>query len=136
MYGYGICESFDGKYSHDAAHLKSSLSTPGDFRSFYLFAFEYNKPPENRSLPIETARQLFPLLLKGRFQHLDLWMEFLESRTLAISKDTYVLLLDFVDSINDDMSNFDVEHGAWPVLLDEFVEFAKPKLQGTMEGST
>lgn len=85
---------------------------------------------------METARQLFPLLLQGRFRHLDLWMEFLENRTLAISKDTYSLLLDFAETIDERMSNFDVENGAWPVLLDEFVDFAKPKLHQKLEGST
>lgn len=94
-----------------------------------MFAFEYNKPPEQRSLPIETARQLFPLILKDRFHHLDLWCEFLENRKHAISKDTYSLLLDFTQTIHADFSNFDEENGAWPVLLDEFVEFAKPKLK-------
>lgn len=112
--------------------LKDCLATLADFRSFYMYAFEYNKPPENRSLPIETARQLFPILLEGRFRHLDLWMEFLQHRKLAISKDTYSLLLDFAVTIDDDMSNFDEENGAWPVLLDEFVDFAKPKVEQGM----
>lgn len=112
--------------------LKDYLGSLTDFRSFYMYAFEYNKPPENRSLPIETARQLFPILLEGRFRHLDLWMDFLQNRKLAISKDTYSLLLDFAVTIDDDMSNFDEENGAWPVLLDEFVDFAKPKLEQGM----
>lgn len=93
-----------------------------------MFAFEYNKPPEQRSMPIEIARQLFPLILKGRFEHLDLWLEFLHERKHAISRDTYSLLLDFALTIHNDMSNYDEENGAWPVLLDEFVDFAKPKL--------
>lgn len=110
------------------ATLKESLNNDADFRSFYMFSFEYNKPPEQRSLPIETARQLFPLILEGRFAHLDLWVEFLEGRKHAISRDTYSLLLDFTRSITYDFSNFDEENGAWPVLLDEFVDFAKPKI--------
>lgn len=97
-----------------------------------MYAFEYNKPPEQRSLPIETARQLFPLILEGRFKHLDLWIEFLQDRKLAISKDTYSLLLDFTMTIDDNMLNFDEENGAWPVLLDEFVDFAKPRLTSGM----
>lgn len=108
--------------------LKESLNNERDFRNFYMFAFDYNKPPEQRSLPIETARQLFPLILEGRFAHLDLWNEFLQDRKQAISRDTYSLLLDFTQSIDDDLSNFDEENGAWPVLLDEFVDFAKPRI--------
>lgn len=98
-----------------------------------MYAFEYNKPPEQRSLPIETARQLFPLILAGRFTHLGLWIEFLKDRKLAISRDTYSLLLDFALTIDDKMENFDEVNGAWPVLLDEFVDFAKPRLNEAMD---
>ncbi len=94
---------------------------------FYMFAFDYNKPPEMRGLPIATAKQLFPLVLQGCFKHLDLWLKFLEPRKQAISRDTYALLFDFALTVDDTMSNYD-EDGAWPVLLDEFVEYARPKL--------
>lgn len=113
--------------------LRESLNNEADFRSFYMFAFEYNKPPEQRSLPIETARQLFPLILEGRFLHLDLWIEFLQGRKNAISRDTYSLLLDFTRSVDQDLSNYDGENGAWPVLLDEFVDFAKPRIQASKD---
>ncbi|KAI0556552.1 DCUN1 domain containing protein [Gracilaria domingensis] len=113
--------------------LRAAITDTKDFRSFYMYAFEYNKPPEQRSLPIETARQLFPLIFAGRFTHLDLWMDFLKNRRQAISRDTYTLLLDFANTVDDSMSNYDEENGAWPVLLDEFVDFAKPRLnKGTM----
>lgn len=95
-----------------------------------MFAFDYNKPPEQRSLPLETAKQLFPLILKGRFHHLDLWLQFLDSRKHAITRDTFSLLLDFAESFSSDreLANFDEQNGAWPVLLDEFVDFARDKL--------
>ena len=67
------------------------------------------------------------MLLQNRFQHLDLWLQFLDTQKYAISKDTYILLYDFTQSIDKDMSNYD-ENGAWPVLIDEFVEYARPKL--------
>lgn len=111
----------------EEAKLKTFIASSSEFRSFYMYAFDYNKPPEQRSLPIKTARQLFPLVLYDRFQHLSLWLEFLEPKTQSISRDTYSLLLDFASTINSDMTNYD-ENGAWPVMLDEFVEFAKPKL--------
>ena len=58
---------------------------------------------------------------------MDLWLQFLDTQKYAISKDTYILLYDFTQSIDKDMSNYD-ENGAWPVLIDEFVEYARPKL--------
>ena len=106
------------------------LNNDDDFRSFYMlfFAFTYDKPIEQRSLPIEVARQLFPLILEGLFAHIDLWIEFLEGRKHASSRDTYSLLFDFARNIDYDLKNFDEENGTWPVLLDEFVDLAKPRI--------
>ncbi len=92
-----------------------------------MFAFDYNIPPGTKGLPIDTAIQLYPLILDGRFTHLALWLEFLETRKHVISRDSHSMLHEFATTISADLSNFD-EDGAWPVLLDEFVEFARPKL--------
>ncbi|CAH1766903.1 360_t:CDS:2 [Entrophospora sp. SA101] len=37
-------------------------------------------------------------------------------------------MLEFVRQINEDLNNYDTE-GAWPVLIDEFVEYAREKLK-------
>lgn len=53
--------------------------------------------------------------------------QFLEqSKYKVINKDQWCNVLEFSRTINLDLSNYD-EDGAWPVLLDEFVEWYKDK---------
>ncbi|KXJ24907.1 DCN1-like protein 2 [Exaiptasia diaphana] len=121
------CDSVE-KLKSKLPSIESELKDFAKFKDLYQFTFIFAKTPGQKSLDLEMAIAYWRILLSTRFKFLDLWCEFLlNHHKRAISRDTWNLLLEFSNMIEDDMSNYD-EEGAWPVLIDEFVEFAKPRV--------
>lgn len=111
---------------------------PERFARFYRFIFHACRDSNRRALPAGTAVQAWQLLLRGRFRLLPRWCAFVLAQSSAqctISEDTWRQVLDFCRTVHEDLSNYDPS-GAWPVLLDEFVDSLRRDASGRVSRSS
>jgi len=103
--------------------LRAQLYDPMTFKAVYRFAFDFSKDKDQRSMDIETARAMLNLLIGKQWPMFPYFDRFLaESKYKVINKDQWCNVLEFSRSVSSDLSNYD-EDGAWPVLLDEYVDW-------------
>ena len=78
---------------------------------------------------VEVAYDLWQLVLLPRYPLIQLWIDYCTTQTKlrSIPKDVWEQLLEFMREIKPDYSNYDIDGGAWPLIMDEFVEYAKSK---------
>mmetsp|Transcript_4791 Transcript_4791/g.8693 ORF Transcript_4791/g.8693 Transcript_4791/m.8693 type:complete len:252 (-) Transcript_4791:144-899(-) len=121
------CDSID-KLKAVFGKLRDEMRDDTKFRDIYNYAFDFSREKGQKCLQLDTAVAMWQLIFSAHpWPLVDEWCEFLqEHHNRAISKDTWTQLLDFIKSISPDFSNFD-ENGAWPYLIDEFVEFVNEK---------
>ena len=133
------------------ATLFSSLTRefavdPQRFAAFYHFFFFVARDRGHRNLADATAVEGWRFLLGGgRFALLEPWCAFVRERReggKGVSEDTWCQVLDFAHSCNDAsrggggcLDAYD-PHGAWPVLVDEFVDHVRRRGgEGGAEGA-
>merc|ERR1712232_522134 len=114
-----------GKLRGKLDEMRATLADRTTCKEIYSFTFQFALDPGQRCLPVEMRLEFWKLLLRGHFALLDAWIGFVEARVKnAISKDTWMMLWDLATQVSPDLSDYDTS-GAWPVLLDEFVEFVR-----------
>ncbi|XP_071694060.1 defective in cullin neddylation protein AAR3-like [Rutidosis leptorrhynchoides] len=109
----------------DIPILMSKLDLTGyscEFSRFYNFLFFISRENGQRSISVSRAIMAWKLVLAGRFRLLNQWCSFVEkNQRHNISEDTWVQVLAFSRCVHENLEGYDPE-GAWPVLIDEFVE--------------
>ncbi|XP_071753224.1 DCN1-like protein 5 [Centroberyx gerrardi] len=107
--------------------LRADLNDSALFKNIYRYAFDFARDKDQRSLDMDTAKSMLALLLGRTWSLFPVFHQFLEqSKYKGMNKDQWYNVLEFSRTINADLSNYD-EDGAWPVLLDEFVEWQKAR---------
>nr|SVE74435.1 EOG090X0DAO [Daphnia barbata] len=118
------CDSL-AKLQGKLNYLRSLLLDSSHFKSIYRYAFDFSRDKDQRSLDIDTAKAMLGLLLGRQWSLLNSFFQFLDqSRYRVLNKDQWCNVLEFSRAVDVDLRNYDVD-GAWPVMLDEFVEWLK-----------
>lgn len=127
---YGALEQADCAGAHAVCALAALSREMCDerlpstvFGCFYRYVFFCcRRERAVRVLAAPVARAAWRAVLEGRFRLLKHWVTFVRRRGRpTVSEDTWRLVLEFSRCVHEDLSNYDRD-GAWPVLIDEFVD--------------
>ncbi|OMO90978.1 hypothetical protein COLO4_18740 [Corchorus olitorius] len=111
--------------------LENEVVEPSNYNNFYSYAFRYCLTEEKqKSVDIESICELLNLVLGAQFRsQVDLLIEYLKVQNdyKVINLDQWVQFLRFCQEISfPDLENYDADQ-AWPLILDNFVEWMREK---------
>jgi hypothetical protein len=105
------------------------LETPHIFKTFYSFLFTYMLPSQRVVLDTPEAVETWGVLgFPGKWPELwPRWIQFIETKK-TISKDAWVLVPSFLNTVGVDLSGFD-ESACWPAIFEDFIDWSKDNKQ-------
>jgi len=110
--------------------LKKDLDNAALFKQFYTWLFTYCTENKRKTIDKAVAIGVWSLTL-NKWPLKNEWIEFLteleEKHLKAVSKDLWLQVLEFSREIGPDLSGYDADAGAWPFLVDMFVDYLKKK---------
>jgi len=121
-------DSWD-KFKNLIPSLDLGFLEQSDFKDFYKFCFTFSRQGTHKSLDKELTLALLKLVLSGGDRvpkdRLESFCAFLEqdnSPYTHINLDQWTSFLDFCLEVRD-LSTYDESTSAWPVMIDEYVEY-------------
>ncbi|CAI9261807.1 unnamed protein product [Lactuca saligna] len=111
--------------------LDNEVRRPSNYVEFYSYAFRYCLTEEKqKSIDIESICELLELVLGSQFRmQVDLFIQYLKTQIdyKVINMDQWMGFYRFCHEISfPDFNNYD-EELAWPLILDNFVEWVRSK---------
>ncbi|KAG5748916.1 hypothetical protein H9Q69_004120 [Fusarium xylarioides] len=135
-------------HQEHAAHLrkltKSLSSDQTLFKKVYRHTFVAGRDGDQKALNLETALVYWDILfappgMEWKTQNrnwLELWKSFLNAKwTRSVNKDMWNMTLEFaLKSLSDESLSFWNEDGAWPSVIDDFVDWCREQGIGKTDG--
>jgi DCN1-like protein 1/2 len=113
------------------------------FKKVYKYTFVAGRERDQKALSLENAMIYWGMLFSDpgmlweteNHDWLDLWKTFLtEKWTRSVNRDMWNMALEFATkSMDDESLSFWSEDGAWPSVIDDFVDWCRQKGIGKAE---
>ncbi|XP_050348718.1 DCN1-like protein 5 [Nymphalis io] len=118
------------KLQNKLEYLRNLLNDPYIFKAVYRYSYDFARDKDQRSLDTSTARALLGVLLP-RWALRAALGDFLarERRYRVVNRDQWCNILEFSRTVDAQLTTYDAD-GAWPVMLDEFVEWLRAERGG------
>ncbi|PAV23305.1 hypothetical protein PNOK_0037300 [Pyrrhoderma noxium] len=98
------------------------------FLQFYNFCFALVKKEGSRNIDMEYALAFWSVILAPAYPIMMEVIQFIKEKGTykGVNKDLWTMINEFCRTVNPSLEGYDSE-GAWPTLLDDFVEWKKAK---------
>jgi DCN1-like protein 1/2 len=109
--------------------LRGELADRRRFKETYRFTFNFAREPGRRNLSHEAAVEMWKLLLPDKYPQTALLLEFMAQREKQhdVSGDTWNMIVDFFDLVQEQGLVKYSDDGAWPTFIDELAEFMRTR---------
>ena len=110
--------------------MRAEITYEEAFKEFYFFVFDFVKEDVTTVLSNDTAVAYWQLLMSGQWPLLKSWCTYIaEVFKKAVTRDVWKQLFYFSQLPSLEPAHYDADEGAWPSVMDDFVEWHREQQQ-------